>query len=78
MAVETFEGGTVITGPRDTAIFGLMAARRAVIAESEGRQLTRIKVTPLWRKHLGLKPRASHADVVAGIEAQIEELSRGR
>lgn len=56
-------------------VFRLTVLLHAVKAESQGFQIHRgRKATPMARKKFGLKPRAPHAEVIAAIQAKIDEL----
>lgn len=66
-------GGTICTGAGVT-VFQLLAAKSAIKLEKIGLKHSRGSVRKAWALHLGLKPRASHDDVIAAIEKKLEEV----
>jgi hypothetical protein len=66
-----------LTGARDIEAFRLRTVIRAIRMEQAGMRNSRGNITPKWAKHLGLKARASHAEVIAAVEGLLAEVERG-
>ena len=61
----------------DVQAFQLLAQRGAVKLEKLGMTRRGPSITSLLRKHYGLKPRATHDEVLAKLQADIDALYVG-
>jgi hypothetical protein len=64
MAIESTPHGTVITGQCDTALYGLVALRVAVVRMGG-------TYSVIARRRFGLAPRANQATILAAIDKAI-------
>jgi len=71
------DGCMVFRGPHETKLFGLVAAKHAIILESKGLRNSRFRcgVRGLWAKHYGMPPRSKPLAVIARIQEEIDSLS---
>lgn len=65
----------MINTPDGIAFYRLASMKSAVKLESKGMKMSRGRsITPMARKEFGLKARAPHSEVIAAIEAKMQEM----
>ena len=69
--VQSAHGAIMVTGD-DIAIFQLLAVKGALRLESLGMKSRGGSIRKGWALHLGLKPSAKHAEVIAEIERRVQ------
>lgn len=66
---------TVINTPKGIRIYQLLVAKSAIKLEKAGMRHSRIRsVRAMYARHLGLKRNATHDDVVAAIQGEVDRL----
>ena len=69
---------TVIDDPKAIKLFGMKAARQAILLEAKGLRHSRLHrqggVRGLWARHYGMPPRSKADAVIARLEEDIRDL----
>jgi hypothetical protein len=69
---------TIADTPDQIRLFQLISAKHAIGLEAKGMRHSRLRggARKLWAIHYCMNPRAKHADVIARIQEEIDDLSQ--
>jgi len=73
--IETTAAGATICTGEGITMFRLLALRGAVKLEKVGLKRRGPSASSIARVELGLRPRASHADILAALQVEIDALA---